>query len=34
MSDIAISEKLGYTRKKVASLRKKYELFKDDRLRA
>lgn len=34
MSDIAISEKLGYTRKKVASLRKKYELFKDARLRA
>ena len=34
MSDIAISEKLGYTRKKVASLRKKYELFKDDRMRA
>lgn len=34
MSDIAISEKLGYTRKKVASLRKKYELFKDDRVRA
>ena len=34
MSDIAISEKLGYTRKKVASLRKKYDLFKDDRLRA
>ena len=34
MSDIAISEKLGYTRKKVASLRKKYELFKDKRLRA
>jgi hypothetical protein len=34
MSDIAISEKLGYTRKKVASLRKKYELFKDDRLHA
>lgn len=34
MSDIAISEKLGYTRKKVASLRKKHELFKDDRLRA
>ena len=34
MSDIAISEKLGYTRKKVASLRKKHELFKRDRLRA
>jgi hypothetical protein len=34
MSDIAISEKLGYTRKKVASLRKKYELFKDDKLHA
>ena len=34
MSDIAISEKLGYTRKKVASLRKKHELFKHDRLRA
>ena len=34
MSDIAISEKLGYTRKKVASLRKKHELFKENRLRA
>jgi len=34
MSDIAISEKLGYTRKKVASLRKKYSLFKEDKLRA
>ncbi len=32
ISDIAISEKLGYTRKKVASLRKKHELFKDNRL--
>lgn len=34
MSDMAISEKLGFTRKKVASLRKKYNLFKDGRLRA
>jgi hypothetical protein len=34
MSDIAISEKLGYTRKKVASLRKKHELYKENRLRA
>ena len=34
MSDIAISEKLGYSRKKVASLRKKYEVFKNDRVHA
>ena len=32
MSDIAISEKLGYTRKKVATLRKKYEVFKNDKV--